>query len=392
MKYFAIIIAICCLVSGCAISQPGPVIEALKAGEEEQRLWRQAREEQHRINSRGVLYEDAELENYLTRIAQKLRINSTSASDISFQIRVVKDPQLNAIAFPDGVIYVNTGILARMDNEAQLAALLAHEMVHCTHRHSLRALKSTTGQSSSDGTSGQTSERIRMGRELARVFGATGSIAAWSGYTRELETEADRVGLDLVVKANYDPKETLKLFEHLKQEIEREGIEEPYFFGTHPNVQNRIKNIHRWLADKYPASDKGIKNREIFQSRIFRLMLDNARLDLRRGRFLVARKTVEKYLAARPDDARAYFLMGEIFRQWGRHDDAAAAINYFEKSISLNPTLPDPYRAMGLIHYKIGEKRLAKKFFESCLLLSPDAADKTYIENYLKLCANNGEG
>ncbi len=216
-------------------------------------------------------------------------------------------------------------------------------------------------------------------------------MAALSGYTRELETEADRVGLDLAVKANYDPREALKLFELLKQEIDLEGIEEPYFFGTHPNVQQRIENVNGWLAEKYQGKETGIKNTNIFQSRMSRLLLDNARLDLRQGRFFVAQRTVEKYLAAEPDDARAYFLLGEIFRQRGRHDDASAAVNYYEKAISLNPSFPEPHKAMGLIHYKVGEKRLAKKFFESCLLLSPDAVDKAYIEEYLKLCIHNGE-
>jgi tetratricopeptide (TPR) repeat protein len=101
---------------------------------------------------------------------------------------------------------------------------------------------------------------------------------------------------------------------------------------------------------------------------------------------------VERFLALIPDDARAYFLLGEILRQQGRQDDAAAAIRYYEKSISLNPSLPEPHKAMGLIHYKDGEKGLAKKYFESCLLLSPDTIDKAYIQGYLKLCAPNGEG
>ncbi len=140
MNYFALIIAMCCLVAGCATPPPIPVTQALTASEDEQMLWRRAREEQDAINGSGVLYQDAEIENYLNRIARKLRANSISP-DIPFQIKVVQDSNLNAFAFPDGVIYVHTGILARMDNEAQLAALLAHEMVHCTHRHSLRALR-----------------------------------------------------------------------------------------------------------------------------------------------------------------------------------------------------------------------------------------------------------
>jgi predicted Zn-dependent protease len=382
MKYIASIIAVCCLVAGCATSRPIPVTQTLTASEEEQMLWRRAQEEQDTINGSGVLYQDADIENYLNQIAKKLHTNSISP-DISFQIKVVKDPNLNAFAFPNGVIYIHTGILARMDNEAQLAALLAHEMVHCTHRHYLRVLRSTKGR---------TQAKNATVRELAQLLGITGSIASISGYTRELETEADRVGLDLAVKANYDPGEVLKLFELLKQEIDIERIEEPYFFGTHPNIRQRIENVNNWLAEKYRGKSTGIKNTDVFQSKISRLVLDNARLDLRQGRFFVAQRAVEKFLAVKPDDARAYFLLGEIFRQRCRQDDAAAAIKYYEKSISLNPSFPEPHKAMGLIHYKDGEKRLAKKYFESCLLLSPDTADKAYIQGYLKLCATNGEG
>ena len=168
-----------------------------------------------------------------------------------------------------------------MDNEAQLAALLAHEMAHCTHRHSLRVLRSIKDR---------TQAKTATVQELAQLLGITGSIASISGYTRELETEADRVGLDLTVKANYDPREVLNLFELLKQEIEIEGIEEPYFFGTHPNVQQRIENVNNWLAEKYRGKITGIKNTDVFQSKISRLVLDNARLDLRQGRFLYCPK------------------------------------------------------------------------------------------------------
>lgn len=382
MKYLALIMVVWCLVAGCATPRPIPVTRPLTADEEEQMIWRRAQEELDAINDSGMLYQDVEIENYLNRIAAKLHANSIS-SDFSFQIKVIKDPSLNAFAFPNGVIYIHTGILARMDNEAQLAALLAHEIVHCTHRHSLRTLRSIKDRTQANNA------RVR---ELAQLLGITGSITSTSGYTRELETEADRVGLDLAVKANYDPREILNLFELLKQEIELEGIEEPYFFGTHPNVRQRIENVNNWLAEKYHGKITGIKNTDVFQSKISRLVLDNARLDLRQGRFFVAQRTVEKFLAVKQDDARAYFLLGEIFRQRGRQDDAAAAIKNYEKSISLNPSFPEPHKAMGLIHYKDGEKRLAKKYFESCLLLSPETIDRAYIQGYLKLCVTNGEG
>ena len=382
MKNIALIIAVCCLVAGCATSRPIPVCQTLTASEEEQMLWRRAQEEQDVIDGSGLLYQDAEIENYLNQIAEKLQTNSISA-DISFQIKVIKDPKLNAFALPNGVIYIHTGILARMENEAQLAALLAHEMTHCTHRHSLKTLRNIKDR---------TQAKSATIRELAQLLGITGSIASINGYTRELETEADRVGLDLAVKANYDPNEVLKLFELLKQENEIEGVEEPYFLGTHPKVQQRIENVNRWLAENNRGKIKGSKNTIKFQSRMSRLMLENARLDLRQGKFLIAQSTVKKYLRVNPDDAQAYFLLGEIFRQRGWKNDSVAAINNYEKSISLNPSFAESHKAMGLIHYKDGEKRRAKKYFESCLLLSPNTADKAYIQGYLKLCAANGEG
>ena len=391
MKYLIIIIAVVCLIAGCATPRPLPNKRKLTAFETEQMLWRRAQEEQDAIDSSGILYADIEIENYLNRIVKKLQFNSC-LPDMSFQVKVVKDPNLNAFAFPNGVIYIHSGILARMDNEAQLAALLAHEMVHCTHRHYLRALRRIKERNAYSNSDQHPQTNTATDRELTQIPGGAESIVSKSGYKRELETEADRVGLDLIIEANYDPREVVKLFELLKQEIEIEGIAEPYFFGSHPNVRQRIENINNWLADKYRGSVTGLKNRAEFQSRILRLILDNARLDLQRGRFLIAKKTVEKFLAIKPNDARAFFLLGEIIRQQGRQDEATAAIKYYEKSILLDPSFPEPHWAMGLIHYKDGKKRLAKKYFESCLLLSPDTADKAYIEGYLKLCVFNGEG
>jgi predicted Zn-dependent protease len=382
MKYIVLFITLCCLSVGCTTSRPMPANRTLTADLEEQLIWRRAEQEQEAIYDSGVLYWDANLENYLNQIAAKLQENSGSREP-SIKIKVVKDPTLNAFAFPNGVIYIHSGILARMENEAQLAALLSHEMIHCTHRHYMKARRNIKDR------------KLAPGSALQRVAKTQNSMvrrASSCRFTRELETEADRVGLDLMIKSNYDPKEVLRLFELMQQEIEVEGIREPYFFGSHPNVRQRIQNVNHWLAEKYRGKITGVINAEIYQSRISRLILENVRMDLRRGRFSVAQKTVEKLLVRMPDDARAYYLLGEILRQRGRHDDAAAAIKYYEKSIALNPSFSEAHKSIGLIHYKDGEKSLAKKYFETCLLLSPDAIDKAYIQGYLKLCTTNGEG
>jgi predicted Zn-dependent protease len=383
MKYLSIIIVICALVTGCTTPHAVTLNEELKSSEDEQRLWRRVQKEQEVINNSGFLYHEPELENYLNRIAKKLRAHSV-APDFEVQIKILKDPNLNAFAYPNGVIYIHSGILARMDNEAQLAALLSHEITHCTHRHSLRVMRSIKDRPAYIAAVQNTLAKISAVQEVARLLGATGSMAAVSGYTVELESEADQVGLDLMAKANYDSTEALRLFEHLKQEIEAEGIEEPFFFGTHPNVQQRIENVSGWLAGNNKDNHATVKNTAEFQARLQRVVLANARLDLRLGRFGIAQKTVAKYLEMRPNDARAYYLFGEIFRQRDGLDDARTAVSYYEKAIALDPSYSEPHKAVGLMHYKEGQKQLAKKFFESCLLLSPNTSDKAYIQGYLK--------
>lgn len=128
-----------------------------------------------------------------------------------------------------------------------------------------------------------------------------------------------------------------------------------------------------------------------FKAGIQGVLLINARLDLRRGRYDLAQKTIARYLRIKPDDARAYYLLGEILRQRDDQDDVRSAASYFEKAIFLDPNYSDPHKALGLIYYKDGERRLAKRFFEACLLLSPNAPDKAYIQGYLKNCQPAGE-
>jgi tetratricopeptide (TPR) repeat protein len=354
------------------------VDEDLLVNDDEQMIWRQSREEQRALNASGVLLEDMALQTYLNQIVRNLQPDDLPAK-MSFNVRVVRDPYLNAFAFPSGTIYLHTGLLARMDNEAQLAALLAHEMAHCTQRHALQAFRSIKARSGFMASVQHTLARLTMVQDV-------------TGFNRDFETEADVVGLDYMVSADYDPYEALRLFEHLKEEIEYEQIKEPYFFGTHPKVQARIDTIRRLLETTYADKHGGIKNREIFLSIVNPVILENAWLDLRSGRFWLAQRGGEKYLRGAENDADAYYLMGEIFRQRGREGDTEKALSYYRRATLTDPSYPEPHKAIGLIHYKDGHKALAKEFFEACLRLAPDSPDKAYIQGYIKQCMEDGEG
>ena len=134
------------LVLGCA-TPSGPVTapgsEVLENRTDEQMLWQKSEQEQRVLVSNGLIYQDQALEDYLNRIAVKLQ---PEPAGLKIRVSVIKDTHLNAFAYPNGMIYINSGLLARMDNEAQLAAVLAHEIAHCTQRHALRAMRMAKDQ------------------------------------------------------------------------------------------------------------------------------------------------------------------------------------------------------------------------------------------------------
>ena len=384
MRYILLILMLCFAV---ACSTPGnlPLATDNSGVDDEKRLWQRSEDEQKVLTRSGLIYRDDQLDDYLNQVARKLQPPEI-LEHIPFRIMVIKSPYLNAFAFPNGVIYIHTGILARMDNEAQLAALLGHEMTHCTHRHALKTLRHFKGKSDFlVGVQGSLIQFSGIGN-LVNQLGSLGSKAAVSGYRRDLETEADLVGLQLMVKAGYDPNEALRLFEHLKRELEEENMQEPFFFGCHPRLQERVENCKSFLKTRYQKEETGIKNTGVFLTKLHKVILDNAWLDLKAGRFHSAQRGAERYLKIEPNDAGVYYLLGEIFRQRAKADDMHKAKAYYEKAISLNPFYPDPHKAIGLIYYKDGEKTLAKKSFGQCLPLSPHRADKAYIVGYLKKC------
>jgi len=191
-------------------------------------------------------------------------------------------------------------------------------------------------------------------------------------------------GLDLVIRCGYDPQESINLFRHIKEELEEE-VEEPFFFGTHPRLEDRIENCQAFLA-----SDKrekgGLVNKEVFQKKTSGAVLINASLDLRQGRFRSALRGAEKYLSAEPKSSEGYCLLGKIYRQRNETRDTQKAEESLKKAITLDKSNAEPFRELGLVYYKGGEKRKAAKAFESYLKLSPKATDREYVKQYISQC------
>lgn len=384
MRRIVFLLALLPGLVGCASTALAPVTAGQFAPEQdEQRLWQRAREEQARLDESGMLLQDRDLDAYLDAVAHRLQ-PPEAWRDIPFQVKVLKNPYSNAFAFPNGVIYVHTGMLARMDNEAQLATLLAHEMTHATHRHQVREFRGQRNKTAAFASLRATLGGLPAIGGLATTLGELGTMASVTGYARDLETEADMVGIERVVLAGYDPREAPKLFDHIKQELTEEGEKEPFFFGSHPRLKERVGNYREFL-DEHTGTG-GTVGAETFARRVAPAILENARLQLQAGRYEKAAAEAEKYVAARPKDPRGYFLLGEVRRQQGGEAELTAAAGYFQKALAADPAYADPYRAIGLLQLKSGRKKEAKKAFQSYLKLAPGASDRSYIEEYIAQC------
>ncbi len=390
MKRLIICILVIFFIQGCASTKLVPLgkEEGLQLEEDEGRLWKRAAEEQEILDNSGYIYEDTFLSAYVNEVAQKLVPEECKEKGLTFQVRIIKNPLLNAFAFPHGLIYIHTGILSKMENEAQLATLLGHEMTHVINRHAVQDIRSLKNKTSLLATIQVATLPLGVYGSVIDLLGTLGTVAAVTGYSREMEREADQVGFDLMIKAGYDPKEAPKLFAHLKSDVEEEKIKEPFFFGTHPRLQERIDSYNQ-LINSCDSERRGVKSTELFMDKILPLILDNSTLDISMGRFSSAQKCLEKVLDIEPENAIAHYYMAEIYRQRCEEGDQEKAEKEYLIAAHHSPSYPEPYKGLGIICYKQGRKEEAKEYLETYLSLAPQAKDRGYIEQYLKTLQNN---
>jgi predicted Zn-dependent protease len=373
------------LLAGCATSTLAPDGSETALEADEKRLWQRSDEEQRAIERSGLLYAGDELDAYVNQVARRLTPPELYRR-IPFRVRILANPRLNAFAFPNGVIYIHTGLLARLDNEAQLAALLGHEMTHATHRHAIREARDTKNKRAWLAGIQTTLGGLPGIGGLASVLGEIGATAAVTGYSRDLERQADVEGLRRAVTAGYDPAEAPKLFHMLKREAEQEKVQAPLFYATHPRLQERIATYEDMLRTEFREGRGGVTNAAVFRDKTSRVVLDSAWMDLRAGRFDAARQGAERYLARKANDARGHYVLAETLRQQGERAVAVQAIPHYLKAIAADRSYPDAHKGLGLVHFQLGEKPQAKRALETYLSISPQANDRAYIEEYIRLC------
>ncbi len=407
------------LLAGCASTRVPPMGyhgQPFRLEADERQLWAQADKETEKLEKLNKIYDDPLLEEYLAKVADRLIPEEVKAAGSpGAHLSVFKNPSLNAFALPNGRVFIHTGLLARLENEAQLATVLSHELTHVTHRHALKAFRDernkrllfgVAGIAASLGVAVAAGEQARGGNPVgAEVLRQTSNVllglgltlayaASVTGYSRNLEREADEEGTARLVKAGYDPKEAPKVFALLQKDYGDRGRIESFFFGSHPRLADRIENTTNLLRTRY-AAEAAEGNRIVdtseFSLRLRTVVRENALLDIRAGRFNLAKAQLDRVLALTPRDPTAQLYYGDLYRlQAQRAKDPAdkqrfarLAIERYEQAAALDAAFADPFRQLGFLYYQQGEGARAREAFQKYLALKPAAPDARRIREYL---------
>ena len=206
------------------------------------------------LRQHGGLYPNSILQGYIDEVGNKL-INKSSASKspYPFKFYLLRDNiSVNAFALPGGPIFITTALLSRLNSEAQLAAVLSHEIAHVVARHGAEHLaKQQLGIALVNVVGMSTSDRPKTGREAAILAQAVNKILTLK-YSRDDELESDRLGFRFMVEAGYSPIGLVELMNILA--ASKSGGETPEFFSTHPHPQSRIEKLKQIIAKNYPHS------------------------------------------------------------------------------------------------------------------------------------------
>jgi predicted Zn-dependent protease len=198
------------------------------------------------LEEKDLLWEDPALDRYLARIADRIdRRRPPETPDL--KIHVIKDPNVNAFTSGAGNIFFNAGMIALMENEAQLAMVLAHEAAHIDEGHVTEGLQQRQQVGLVGAIAGAVGLAAGLPNEVVRLGVGLGSQYVVSDFSRDQEREADRVGIEYLADAGYNAFEGAQSFEVMRSLYgEQGGV--AAFFATHPRSSERQSELESRAA------------------------------------------------------------------------------------------------------------------------------------------------
>lgn len=334
-------------------------------------LWAMMDREEKRLRRSPFRMRDEALASYLSGIACTL--GGAHCPDI--RVYPIRAPYFNASMAPNGLMQVWSGLLLRIENEAQLAAVIAHEIGHYLQRHTverLRDLKSRAAVGQFIGLFG-----------LAGLVGQLAMIAGGMAFSRDQEREADRISVDLMRRAGYDPREAAIVWSNLLDELRATPDVDPsrdsVLFATHPPSDER-----RATLDALSIGSSGETRVAEFRARLAPHRTGMLEDELKRGRPYESVALLERLLLREPDSAELLHFRGEALRLRDTPGDSERALADFKSALQSGREPAATHRALGDLQSRLGQHDRARAAWRRYLELAPSAPDAGLIRQSIE--------
>lgn len=342
-----------------------PAIETEEGG-----LWGLMDREEARLRRSPFVMRDAALGKYVQNVM--CRLTNDHCSDI--RIHLVRTPLFNANMAPNGMMQVWSGLLLRVENEAQLAAVLGHELGHYLERHSLERLRDAKNRAAF--------------AQFIGLFGAVGAIgqlgvlAGSFSFSREQESSADRIGMRLMQGAGYEGQQAAQVWDNLLGELKIKGGDtvgsRSPMMATHPPVETRRDDLLK-LAGGAPGNTGAAEFRRAMAPHRLGWLHD----EIKRGQFEESLVLFDRLISQDKSDPQLLYARGEVYRLRAGKDDHQQALDNLSGATAMENPPAEAFRALGLVQKQRADSMSAFQSFEKYLAAAPDAADAGLIKNYI---------
>jgi hypothetical protein len=352
---------------------------------DEKGLWQQYERVEQEIAGSNLLIQDKALTSYLGGLTE--RVGGPAAKDL--RIYLAQIPEFNAFIAPTGFMVVFSGLLTRMRDEAQLSGVIAHEAGHFLRRHHIRGWRDMRRKSDvlSFAAMGAGVGGAAAGAYLGDAvrLAHMGTILSLFAYSRQLEAEADAMGLKLIAQSGYDPTAMPESWQQLIEEVEasaRMRRKRPHrgysLFATHPAPAERMTDLRISAQEVTGAAGQGERGRERYLKALgahrTRFLDDQVKLNDPGASLYIVQN-----LAKDGWSGLLRYHEAEIWRLRGEKGDDARAAQGYAAAVALPDAPPEAWRAHGYALLKAGHGQQGKAALGRYLAMAPQAKDAAMV-------------
>ena len=327
----------------------------------------------------GEFILDPTLTEYVEGVGARLAAQARRKDELEYEFSILNDSVPNAWALPGGKIVINRGLLVELDSEAELAAVLGHEIVHADAAHGARAqskgMLTQAGAVISMVVLGSTIDD-RAAREVAMMVPALGAQMLTQKYGRDAERESDEYGMLYMSEAGYDPQGAVELQETFVELSE--GRNQDWLsglFASHPPSRERVENNQKTAAGLPAGGDMGVERYQSKTAYLRRVQpayeaYDEANKALKEDNMALAQEKLNTAMSIEPRESLFHDLQGDIH---ALNKDHAKALKSYEKAIRANPDFFYGYLRRGQMEYQLNRLQPARNSLGTSLEMVPTA-------------------